>query len=634
MNPEPESSSNSILNLDEKRQVIYAALLRFNPEAMELRQRGLERVVLNGLLGSTEETTYKVDRIQKNLQKRPQAPELRDDLIRGTLRQLVTDGKARRFEHKSSKSYCITDKGAAEINHALEQAADIFEPVIRDMLKHTDALMSMEVAAPLCRAFIMECFARFGRLIARSVMGRLDPSDLAKSSEVDLAFQTAVSGKNLSLEMRESLYHRCVQFIRSSEPQDERLKLRLTQGFFLAELLCIEGTPFDPLSRQAFKGSVFYLDTNVIFIGLLATKRQADLFGEMLRLATRLGIELRVTRATINEARRVVANRRHDLENYLDKVPAELNELTHDDFLSTYNYLESLDPNLTPKQFFDRFERLADILQQEWKIQLDDRTEDEILGDSNFEKEAALIQEEAKATRPSAKSDQVLRHDLAQFAVIKEERKRNPKTWLLTADRSLIRAAARLLPTKTVLTAAAGAGGGVRALFGGGSASQETNMPYCFSLAGFLQSISPFTASAGEESSLADIFSSLVTDYLSLHENLFDMREMNLIMEWHEDVMITPPEQLVPALDYVKSKVLQGRQYSVADLPKVALELKKFLSKSVEERHQALETEAERRAAEIRREQQARADLEKELEREKELRSIDAVEQKNREGVT
>ncbi|MDX6499159.1 MAG: hypothetical protein QOG23_2419 [Blastocatellia bacterium] len=151
-------------------------------------------------------------------------------------------------------------------------------------------------------------------------------------------------------------------------------------------------------------------------------------------------------------------------------------------------------------------------------------------------------------------------------------------------------------------------------------------MPYCFSLAGFLQSISPFTATAGEESSLADIFSGLVTDYLSLYENLFDMKEMNLLMEWHEDVMITPTEELVPALDYVKNRVLLGHQYSVADLPRVALELKKFLSKSVEERQRALEHEANRQAEEIRIEPQARIVVERDLKRERELRKEDAAD--------
>ncbi|MDX6499115.1 MAG: hypothetical protein QOG23_2375 [Blastocatellia bacterium] len=408
-------SSAALLSIDDKREVIYAALLRFNPEAMELRQRGLDRVVLSGLIGSSEEDTYAIDKIQKNLKKRPQAPELRIDLIRDTLHRLFTEEKVSRFLHKSSKSYCLTVKGADEIDTAIKQAVDIFQPALVKMLINTSTFIEFDLGASICRAFITNCFARFGRQIARSVMGKLDRDDLAKSSDVQSAFRTVSAGKSLSVEAYESLYHRCVLFIRSTDAEDERLKLRLTQAFFLAELLCVEGAPFDPLSRQAFNGSVFYLDTNIIFIGLLATNRQADLFGEMLRLSARLGIELRVTRATINEARRVVANRRNDLEKYLGNVPSELNELTHDAFLLAYQYMESLQPNLTPEQFFERFERLTHVLQDEWKIQIDDRDEDEILGKEKLDVEAAIMQDEARHSRRATKSEQVLRHDLAQF---------------------------------------------------------------------------------------------------------------------------------------------------------------------------------------------------------------------------
>jgi predicted nucleic acid-binding protein len=611
MSSESESSPTPVLSLDEKRQVIYASLLRFGPEAMSLRQRALERVVLSGLLGSSEEKPFKVDNIQRNLQKRPQAPELREEIIRDTLNHLISDEKVKRFELKSSKSYCLTQKGAEEINRALEQAVDIFEPVMRRMLRDIEHLISFEVGATLCRSFIMECFARFGRQIAHSVVGRLDREDLARSSEVDAAFKAAMSGKNLAPEIRESLYNRCVQFLRSSEPEDEQLKLRLTQGFFLAELLCIHGIPFDPLSTQAFKGAVLYIDTNIVLMGLLTTEKRSELFEEILRLASRLGIELRITRATINEARHVIANRRIEMEKYIKSVPEKLNELTYDDFLSAYIDARAHEPELTPRQFLAPFEQLTEILEQKWKVIIVDLDEDEILGKRSFEREATIIQEEVKtSTRPrDRKPDQVLRHDLAHLALVGDERPQNPKTWFLTADRSLVRAALRLISEKKAPQAAAAAAAATSATRRS-QTPPEAALPFCFSLAGFLQSISPFTASAGEEGSLADIFSALVTEYLSLSDNLFDMREMNLLVELHEDVMSTPSEELIPALDYVKKKVLEGRQYSTNELPKIALELKKFLSKSAEERERALQIEADRRAEEIRREQQARANAE------------------------
>ena len=633
MNSQP--SSASALSIDDKRQVIYAALLRFNPEAMELRQRALERMVLNGLQESTETTPYKVEKIQRNLRnlkKGPQPLELREELVRRALTDLVSNGKAQRVEQKSSKAYFLTKKGQAEIDAVLSQAVDIFDPVLQHMLRHTQPLVSFEIASAVCRTFIMECFGRFGRQIARSVIGQLDKQDLVKSPEVKLAFEAAAHSRNLSEEVYESLYERCVQFIRSAEPHDEKLKFHLTQAFFLSELLCIDAQ-FDPLSTQAFKGAVFYLDTNVVFVGLLTHHSQAGLFEEMLRMAVRLGIELRITRATINEARRVIANRHADLKKYVDNIRVEMNDVTHDNFLSAYHDLGAVDPHLTPAKFFERFDRLTEILQEDWKVQIDDRTEDEILGQATLEDEAKIFQEESVNSRRSEKSDQVLRHDLAQLAVIRSERLRNPKTWLLTVDRSLIRAASQLMTKQApkaeapkVLARAATANGGSReALANNLQTAPDDSIPFCFSLAGFLQSISPFTATNLEERSVTDIFATLATEYLSSSETLFDLREMNLLMEWHEDVMRTPPAQLIRALDYIKSNVLHGRQYSVDDLPKVALELKKFLAASVEEQQRALAMEAHRRAEEVKEEQRARALIAAELEQERTLREEAAM---------
>jgi len=116
-------------------------------------------------------------------------------MIRDAVHQLARDGKVKRFEHKSHKSYCLTSKGEKEITLAVENAVDIFQPVLRKMLKDLDQVIPRQLGETLCRTFIMECFARFGRQIAHSVVGRLDREDLATSSEVEKAFVAAVGAE-------------------------------------------------------------------------------------------------------------------------------------------------------------------------------------------------------------------------------------------------------------------------------------------------------------------------------------------------------------------------------------------------------------------------------------------------------
>ena len=69
---------------------------------------------------------------------------------------------------------------------------------------------------------------------------------------------------------------------------------------------------------------------------------------------------------------------------------------------------------------------------------------------------------------------------------------------------------------------------------------------------------------------------------------MFDLSELKLISEFHTDVLATPVDQIIPAFDYVKGKVLGGKPYRRDDQTKVALELKKFLTSSMEEKQRAL----------------------------------------------
>ena len=74
-----------------------------------------------------------------------------------------------------------------------------------------------------------------------------------------------------------------------------------------------------------------------------------------------------------------------------------------------------------------------------------------------------------------------------------------------------------------------------------------------------------------------------------MHQRL---SELKIISEFHADVLSTPVEQLVPAFDYVKNNVLGGKSYQREDHTKVALELKKFLTSSMEEKQKTLQAEA------------------------------------------
>ena len=425
------------------------------------------------------------------------------------------------------------------------------------MLRDTDTLCSHDDGAHVCRTFISESFARFGQQIARAVTGDLANDELIAGGDVQGAFRAAIKEVPLSREATDSLRVRCDRFLRSTHPGDAELKFRLAQSYYIAQLLELNPQDFNPIADDAFRDAVLYIDTNIL-IGPVLSEKTARAFKELVTLSTLLEIELRVSRATLDEVTTVAARRFEDVERVVTTVPEELIRKTSDQFLEAFLEARQQCPEMTPTEFFGRFGDLGKHL-AELDIVLDDRSADEIVGDRNVTRECDIINKAAEKTRGWGKSEEVRLHDVCHYLLIQAERAGGRRAWFLTRDRTLARAAVDL---------------------------GERHLLFCLPLAGFLQSVSPFVEAQSAPGSLVELFSAVLEGEVGnlVGKSLFELSELRVISELHADVLSTPAEQLVPALDYVKKNFLSGQQYSQEDHINVSLELKKFLTSSAQER--------------------------------------------------
>jgi hypothetical protein len=565
--------------------------MRYAPETVPLRERALDSLVLGALSGTTSDTPLRVGKISNNLSLGPNGPVVRAEVIQDSIARLIASERVSPTQLKTRHAYYLTKKGHADLARLISSSETLFEPVLQRLLVNTDHLLPAKIAKSVCQTFICECFARFGEAIARTVTGQVSGEYLVQSADVSAAFEAAIDGETLSVEARDSLEARCMGFLKSPDPDYVRLKFYLTQGYYFAQLLGLLGADFNPLADEAFAGSVFYLDTNVLVVGLLAADHGNQLFQELVRTSKRLGISLRVTRATINETRGVAADRVNQIKTIIEAVPAEIAISSRDQFTTCFLEARELDPTVTPEQFLQPFDNLNQIVQERWGIEVDERIEDEILCGLDFHNASVIMQDAAVRSRGWDKSERILRHDVSHFALVAHERKTIPKTWFLTRDRSLTLAASRL--------------------------KEDSELPFCFSLLGLLQSLSPFMTTDGESSTLPDIFSQLLTEQVFPREQLFSTRELILLVEMNRDVLSTPQEQLIQALDYVKHTILQGEPYRPGDCPKVALGLRSFLASSSDERRKELEAQTirlETRANRNRNAAKAERDLRKRVQ--------------------
>jgi len=215
----------------EMRQVLYAALLRYAPETISLRERVLDRLVLGALIGTDESIRLRMGAIRDNLRFGPDAPQIREEVVKEALDRLVQCGKVKQEKQRKVNVYCLVAGANEDLEHALQTAVNLFNPVLNKLLQNTEHLLAFETGEVICRAFISECFARFGRQIARTVTNEWKPGDSIKQSDLSAVFSAAVAAQTISEEAKQSLEQRCLNFFKSSDADDERLKFYLTQGY-------------------------------------------------------------------------------------------------------------------------------------------------------------------------------------------------------------------------------------------------------------------------------------------------------------------------------------------------------------------------------------------------------------------
>jgi hypothetical protein len=308
----------------------------------------------------------------------------------------------------------------------------------------------------------------------------------------------------------------------------------------------------------------------VLLEGIVCADESAQLFDEMATLARRIGIELRVTRATIDEARRVAYNR-HPLLRRIEEeaIPRELTERTEDQFVGGFLEARSRNPELTSDEFLGSFDRLPEEVERRG-FYFEDRTADDIIAGRDFSRVTEVMKEAAEDDNGS-KSERVLEHDVCHYVAVQDLRAAGTKAWFLTRDRSLEIAASQLSGDEPL---------------------------FAFHLIGFLHSISPFLTTVSEEQPFADVFSDFLSQSLFPMDNLFDATELAIMAEFHSDVMAAPPEKVIQAFDHVKSNTLKGKRYRASDVNAVSLELKKFFTSTRDAQLATTEAERDRLAAE------------------------------------
>src|ERR1700734_4399539 len=102
--------------LSQKRQLVYASLLRYAPETAPLRERIFDRLVIAALLGSDGKNAYRIGAVQSNLVFGANVPRnLRVERIQESLNRLQDQGKVELTQIRQRHAYYLSTKGQDEL---------------------------------------------------------------------------------------------------------------------------------------------------------------------------------------------------------------------------------------------------------------------------------------------------------------------------------------------------------------------------------------------------------------------------------------------------------------------------------------------------------------------------------------
>jgi hypothetical protein len=558
------------VSIEEKQKSLYAALIRYSSDTQSLRERSIDHLVLIGLQDTSSSNSVRAGDLRVTIGRGVGTGGIRIEYVQESLERLILKSYVIKIELHHRPHYYVSTNGKSELSGLLEESQKIIMPCIDRMLYDFDTAVDRDLLVEVSKKFIINSFVDYGHNIAQCVIGEMPHTDISRIISIDKIFSKSVRDVKLNEEERTGLYSRCHRFIRSQDKKDIEVKFLLTQAYYLAKVFEIDERDFDPLAEDSFKGAIIYLDSNVVFESIFDHDNNRY-FDDLISAAKKLGISLHLTQATLDEIGRVLTNKVPVLEKIFSVIPEQLYRNTNDHIVQGYIEFLGGNPGESPLKFIQSIGDIREGLERRGVVYEDMNIEQDF-NSTNLAEISSLVRLIACETRGFNKTVQVANHDAAHLMLVIKNRSAGKKSWFLTKDKTLADARLRF----------------------------EQKRPLFFSISTLVQCISPF-AQGSQSDSLFNLFEKVLEDDASLRgvNGLFELSELQIISEYHQDILSTEPEQLNLAFDYVKSTLLNGQEITNKNQHKVSLEIKKFLRCSSDQQKNIMQQEIARKTHEM-----------------------------------
>lgn len=538
-----------MLTLDQRRDLLRISRIKLGIDTRVPKEKAIDCIVEKAIFVCSPDGACSMEEINDSISSLGLMEGLVEFELRKSLLRLQSEDKVELSpEHKVFLKETNRKDLEVEISEANNLLKRVSDRVYKLVINHRN---EKELTRSFLE-FVSIVFARFGDQWIKSISRDSVQKDFLREADLSEIYRNIASKHGLPKVQRDSLKALSLRFFEENDPDYNQLKFNLGQSFYITKVLGLN-IQEDLFSQNIWKGSLFYLDTNVIFSLLLLEARSNRTLKEFSKICNKIGISLGCSHETIEEIKRVVAYYKNNIK-FFDEIPETLASKIKGTFFETYREEKRKNSKFNVEDLFKPFEDLSKILPGQFGINIIDEAKFIALS-RRAEKEKAIqniFNAKSIEIRKRKKSDPSLIHDVFHYLLVEEERKMNEKTWFLSFDASLPYVAADL--------------------------QKSGEPPFCSKPDTLMQYFSLFLQGEEEIKDFSEAFSIMVAGQLFPSKKIFDIRDFEMFTDMDVEIGQMSPVDIEAALLHVKQTVLKGAVYSRSDFEKVAYELKKVFS--------------------------------------------------------
>lgn len=416
-----------------KRSLLLGARVRFSPSGATIRSQAIERIIEQNLAAVQPPNGLTEQQLQNLVMVGGQFRVLRASDVRQGIASLtqskrvleITDGKRRR--------YALSDAAKEEVAHIISDAEGRTNSTISDLFG-TAPGGQKRYRRPFLR-LLCHVFSRLSDVYVQIITLSHASAEIAEHRLLIAALEVVL--KAGEIPDQEAFRYGVNRFFRESSPHFDQIKWNMAQNFYVAKALGIDESS-DILSIDVFKGAALYCDTNVLIAGLTPENRHHSSFNELSAACKVVGMELKVSHATVEELNAVIIAHASLLRKVYGQIPDETRPKVRNFLLEAFLDERVRSPNLSLDDFVEGFQQPLKTLRDSFGIvEEDDRWFDSALEARETRQLATDLSNLYKERRGRPKPERSAVHDAVLLRWVARENLANRKSWIVTLDTTL-----------------------------------------------------------------------------------------------------------------------------------------------------------------------------------------------------